>query len=497
MTKHPAELKDITWQTIECPYCDHSFAIDCPTSDPTAPHEIWALPYARDVKIFDPLPDEDKSQWTEIGKDFFGSINYEKFFGILHMEEGWRVRYRVVRCPDCRMLMDIFLNLTSQRRLSDMWPHLLSESPDGRIQPAPPSSMLNKLFGNTFFMGMFLILLYVVSFVSQIRSYSQELTFDSHRFLVETLPLILVRGIAVICLLILLSVRGSLIALFRDRQALSELFHIKDEVIGYWSNFAVSRFTGYQNEERFFTPNSVMLLGGVLSCVILGVTGVIVRFGAPVATPSPGVVAGVMEVVFWLIIAFAFGIVVWNLTVVPMYILSLMEEVPMRVDFRGRIEGVKVIRQIHRYSNAGIFVLIATVLALSILPMYVAGVAEIRWIIIWTQSALVVCFTILGIRFEIRCRDDQVERVMGATKWMVIFVLYVLVRWGVGVSQTNGWIVGLINWLGIGDARAVREHAELAVFSIMAAYLFIKLSYGRLLVIKGLRENAKKKKLPS
>jgi hypothetical protein len=243
---------------IRCPYCDAGpFPIDYPTANIFLPTEpIVALPYARDVDIFDPdTTGRTNSEWTKIGKDFFGVLNYESI-GILHMEKGWDVRYCVARCPECDKLIDVFANCTKGVRLSEMWPHLLAKDLDGRIKPWRPASTLNRLAEDHFFVLLFFVLVYMGSLTPHIIPYFRQPVFDADRFVAQTAPVCLIRGIVLIALIVLLSVRKRLIGLFRDVPALSALFDICTGLT-YWSNFAVSRFTGYQKEGRG-APNAIM-----------------------------------------------------------------------------------------------------------------------------------------------------------------------------------------------------------------------------------------------
>ncbi len=224
------------------------------------------------------------------------------------MEEGWDVRYCVTRCVQCDMLMDVFVNFTPGLPLSEMWPHLLAVDSVGVIQPSPPSK-LNKLFENGFFVLVFFMSIFFGSLIPEILSYSQALTFDADRFVAQTLPVVLLRWIALTFLLILFSIRSKLIDLFRNSEALAGLLRVKSELLYYWANFAVSCFTGYQLRERLITPNAVMFLGGVSSCIILGLAWLaLVLLGATGFACRRSVLAVVAEATFWMVVAYAYGI---------------------------------------------------------------------------------------------------------------------------------------------------------------------------------------------
>jgi hypothetical protein len=472
--KRPPRIKE-----IHCPYYDGTeLSIDYSTASTDAPlKEMEALPYARDVEIFDPDPNaqgKTNSDLTKIGKDFFGIVNYESI-GILHMERGWEVYYCVARCPRCQRLIDVFANFTEGKSLSEMWPHLLAkgQSGDGPIIPWRPSGTWNKLSEDPFFVLLFFIMVYVGSLTPDIIPYFRQPIFDVDHFLAQTAVVCLVRGIVIISLLFLLSIRRNLIGLFRNISALSKLFDIK-RGLAYWSNFAVSRFIGYQKEGGF-TVNAVKLIGGFSSVIILCVSWMSVRLGMT-ENYSLDIYSTATGLIFWLVVSYVFGVIVWNLSVVPAYIFRGIRNIPMKVNADGDITGFKVIERSVRYCISGIVILIISAIALSVLPIFLAQLAELRWAIIWAQSALILCFSILIIRFEIKAAKDNVSKAMGATKVILIIVAFILLRYGIGLSQSDGFIIQTIGWLGIMEISAAKKYAELVVFSILAAYLFYRLA---------------------
>lgn len=257
-------------EKICCPYCDHEFPISAPSLGSEALTEpICALPYARDVDIFDPDPNVSgytNGPWTTIGKDFFGVLNYESI-GILHMEKGWQVLYSVARCPQCSRLIDVFANFTAGRRLADMWPHLLGKAANGSIAFWRPRGSFSSWSEDAFFLFLFFLVISVGSLVPELLPYFRNPVFDSERFRIETAPLCWLRGTMVVSLFLLFSLRKKLIGLFRNENALYRLFEIHSG-LAYWSNFAVNRFTGYQRANRPFTLNAVTLLGAASSVFI-------------------------------------------------------------------------------------------------------------------------------------------------------------------------------------------------------------------------------------
>lgn len=74
MKKLRTEQPALSAEGIQCPYCDEPFAIAPPEEAEALTEPIIALPYARDVEIFDPNPNLRSNMngtWTTIGKEFF------------------------------------------------------------------------------------------------------------------------------------------------------------------------------------------------------------------------------------------------------------------------------------------------------------------------------------------------------------------------------------------------------------------------------------------
>lgn len=465
----PAEL-----HSIRCPYCDQEVDISLRTAEgtrlPVEKAELKALPYARDVEIFDQDPHAEgktNSQWTKIGEDFFGGLNYESI-GILHMEKGWQVRYCVARCPQCARLIDVFANLTPEKTLAAMWPHLLGKSPNSNsIKPWRPKGTFSTWSEDTFFVLLFFLVIGVGSLLPDLMPYFRQPVFDSDRFRIVTAPIFWLRGTMIVSLFLLLSLRKKLIGVFRNEVALSRLFAIQTG-LAYWSNFAVSRFTGYQRENKLFTFNAVMVLGGFSSVIIFIATWMIVQLWMAPA-PAPGLYATAAGLVFWLIIAYLFGIVVWNFSVVPVYVFRGIRNIPMRMDTDGEFREFRLIQRAAGYTVAGLVILIGSAIALSLFPIFAAPFAELRVAIIWAQVALIVCFSVLIIRFEIKPANDRIGERKGMLKIILILMSYIAMRYGIGIAQADGWVIQTIGWLGIVETGAAKKYAELVVFSFLAA----------------------------
>lgn len=224
-----AESRDL--HMINCPYCREPFGISLRTADgdllALEDAEIEVLPYARDIDVFDPDPREEgrnNSYFTKIGRDFFGGLNYERI-GILHMEPDWDVRYCVARCTKCKMLIDVFVNLTRDKRLGDIWPHLLRRSPDNdhHIILWRPTDIVDRIFGQPVLVFVFLLLLFGGSLAPQLMSFTVQTPSDADRLAEQLVPALITRFIVLVTAFALVCLRSGIIDVFSDEKW-SDLF---------------------------------------------------------------------------------------------------------------------------------------------------------------------------------------------------------------------------------------------------------------------------------
>ena len=456
---------------LQCPYChgdpfnirfDSTEAKEASPeakADETPPHEVEALPYARDIGKFDPPkgepderrgkePDELRGRWGKVGEDFYGEVSWESI-GILHWERGQEIYYCVARCPDCQELLDVFANFTEGRKLSDIWPHLLGRSSEDphHIKIYEPKSKLSQWFGKKGFVLAFLMLVYLGSIIPNMVPYFQQSVFLFDRFWEENSSTLLLRGIVILALLLSLLLRRRYIQLFRDEKSLDSLFKIREPRRGliYWINFAVSRFVGYQKEGRLISLTQIMVVGGLSSSIILFGAWILARTGILEANTSQNSYVMLAELVFWLIVSYIFGIIAWNMSAVPIYILKGLKKVPMHLDPQGQFDNLKVIERIGAYSALGIFILMVTVISLATLPIFVPGFQEPLWVIVWAQFALIFFYSVIT-KFALpsnKVRKKAIREVI------VLILAYVLLRVGIGTSQTDGPIVQAVQSLGI------------------------------------------------
>jgi len=478
---------------LQCPYCDGDpFTIRFDSTeaqkaspeakvDETPPHEVEALPYARDIGKFDPPnkkpderrgkdPDELRGRWGKVGEDFFGEVSWESI-GILHWERGQEIYYCVARCPDCQKLLDVFANFTEGRKLSDIWPHLLGRSSEDphHIKIYDPKSKLSQWFGKTGSVLAFLMLVYLGSIIPNMFPYFQQSVFLFDPFWEENSSTLLLRGMVILALFLSLLLRRRYIQLFRDEESFAILFKIREPRRGliYWINFAVSRFVGYQKEGRLFTLTQIMVVGGLSSSIILFGAWILARTGILEASTLQNSYVMLAELVFWLIVSYIFGVIAWNMSAVPIYILKGLKKVPMHLNPQGEFRNLRVIERIGAYSALGIFILMATVIALATLPIFVPGFQEPLWVIVWAQFALIVFYSVIA-KFALASNKVRTKAIIEV---ILLILAYVLLRVGIGTSQADGPIVQAVQSLGIITSTSVKPVVELLIFVVPSLYL--------------------------
>lgn len=406
---------------IKCPYCNTHIKPNAPTDASGARLEqVIALPYARDVDIFNPGEDDLHSEWTKIGQDFFRFVNYERI-GILHMENDWRIQYCVARCPnqDCQGLMDVFANFTTDHLLSEMWPHLLTRHTTD-IQHNDLLAQLFQLPRNTFFILLSLFLAFTCSITP---SYFQQARF--RQFLVDNSQIIFIDILMVFSITLLFFTRNKLLQLFKDERRFSHLFKVKTGLV-YWSNFAVSRYMGYRKNERP-SINAVMVFGGLPSSIILFITWILARSGILAANISQSHYAMFAELGFWLVISYLFGKLVWTMSVMPHYVLGGIKYIPMDLTPADDFRNLDIIKEICTNSMHAIYMLVITVIVLSTLvllwtfPMYV-------WIMLWAQLTIMFWFGVIILRFFVKPAAGIITKCVEIMRIIGVIALYVFVR---------------------------------------------------------------------
>lgn len=511
---------------IPCPYHDRKGEFHI-TFDPTEAKEIEALPYgkaeevevealpyARDIGPFDPDlpkeidelrgkdPDELRGKWSQVGKDFYPGLSYERI-GILHWEQAQKIYYCVARCTQCHELLDVFVNFTKGKTLSKIWPHLLGESDEDPEDPHLLSRLFKKsrLFDNDLFRTnlflhdlvvlAFLILIYLVSIVPSMILYFQESVFLFNLFLEDNYATLLLRGIVIFALFLLLALRRRNIQLFRDEKSLrkfSDLFKIRrkerSKLITYWLRFAVCRFVGYQKKGRLISWTQVMIIGGLSSSIILFITWLLARAGI-LETDSPqNSYAMFAELAFWLIVSYGYGIVGWNVSAVPIYILEGMRKVPMNLDPRlWQFDNLKIIELIGLYSGLNISILIFAIWLLGALPVFIPGFEEPLWVIVWAQFTLIFFYCVIK-KFSLPSNKIRRDAVI---QTILIILVYVLFRVGIGTAQTDGLIIQAVRSLGIIPSTLIKPSIEFLAFvvpSLTLLWLLFRAMNGKFKEIK-------------
>jgi hypothetical protein len=104
-----------------------------------------------------------------------------------------------------------------------------------------------------------------------------------------------------------------------------------------------------------------------------------------------------------------------------------------------------------------------------------------------------VCFSVLIIRFGIWNQADTVKRSVGAIELFGIIAIFIFTRIGIGFSGADGFLFGAARWLGLSGVDAIKNYAELILFSVIAGYLFRRLA--RDVMCKEIEETVKRNRL--
>ncbi|MGH9906233.1 MAG: hypothetical protein ACRD8U_11715 [Pyrinomonadaceae bacterium] len=173
------------------------------------------------------------------------------------------------------------------------------------------------------------------------------------------------------------------------------------------------------------------------------------------------------ELGFWLIVSYIFGIIAWNISAVPIYILKGLKKVPMYLNPQGEFSNLEVIERIGAYSALGTFILMVTVISLATLPIFVRGFQEPLWVIMWAQCALIFFYSVIT---QFALPSNKVRK-----KALIVVILlilaYVFLRVGIGTSQADGPIVQAVQSLGIITSTSVKPVVELLIFVVPSLYL--------------------------
>lgn len=248
-----------------CPYCSKSFLIDPPPSlsGCGVSPEVVSLPYTRDIGRFDPAIGDNAGNWSEIGKDFFKVLDYERI-GILRLKPGSIILYRVLRCSCCHYLFDIYANYTPGKTLDEIWPHLFSRKEDGKIRVNPGLVMRQRfLMENP---ALLFILLLFILFISTLPRLLLSSGF--YDFFHANLGDISIRLIALMAASTMMLLVYRIVVIVRDDDRFSKLFQLIDvDLLSYWRNYTMCRFFGAN--QSFLHINQVTFLSGYPSVLIL------------------------------------------------------------------------------------------------------------------------------------------------------------------------------------------------------------------------------------
>ncbi|ABU56492.1 hypothetical protein Rcas_0360 [Roseiflexus castenholzii DSM 13941] len=250
---------------ITCPYCSKSFLIDPPPSlsGYRVSPEVVSLPYTRDIGRFDPAIGDNAGNWSEVGKDFFKVLDYERI-GILRLKPGSIILYKVLRCLYCHCLFDIYANYTPGKTLDEIWPHLFSRKEDGKIRVNPGLVVRQRfLMENPVLLFLLLLFILFISILPRLL-----LSYGFYDFFRANVGNISIRLIALTAASTMILLVYRIVVIVRDDDRFNELFLLVDvDLLSYWKNYTICRFFGVN--QSFLHVNQVTVLSGYPSILIL------------------------------------------------------------------------------------------------------------------------------------------------------------------------------------------------------------------------------------
>jgi hypothetical protein len=239
-----------------------------------------------------------------------------------------------------------------------------------------------------------------------------------------------------------------------------------------------------------FNINGVVLLGGLSSSLILCFVWGLAQSGL-IAGDSLQGVPKYVELGFWLVVAYAAGIVVWNISIIPHYILKGIDIIiGGNLDaFEDGFKNVKIVDRVSTFAALGIAIMLMANQALLIYPIFITPFKEPRWVVLWAQFALILCYCMIVIRFLGKEGHRDLDKIP-AILALGIIAIYCGARYAIGNPDNDGIIVEELRSLfNIHEAFPFRESAEAVFFGMVSSYFWFKLI--QLLYPKFLKERKK------
>ncbi len=451
-------------QAIElcCPYCGKKFEVEPPSEKEyeQPPHQVYCLPYTRDIGKFDPKPEEgvlSAACWSEkrIGKDYLSFINFERF-GILRItEKGINIKYRVQRCIDCQSLFDVFANYTPGKTFEQIWPHLFSPDPlTGGIKLYKGENLSVRLVRslgkrlNSNFVGAFIFSLVIfltgwlpyfflsssgmlnfrlskfmdtlLGAPSAINPLISDLNLYEKTNILTTSTFILYFAISAGIMLLLLYFENYL-SYLQTSSDFDELFTLKESKIGlnFWKNYISSRFVGVQLHKGFLPkPSQSDIFAGGISLGLALISWFATQSEKLFESIASGnfylVVFFISELFVWLFIIYFLSIAIFLSLSLSSYVLNGIRKIPMNITPYDNFSLSKPLRVLESYSVN--ILLVSFIIILLILSMS-QMIIEIRWVLVWFELALALLFIAVGLG------SSRNEYIVGA-------ILYLLILYG-------------------------------------------------------------------
>lgn len=205
-----------------------------------------------------------------------------------------------------------------------------------------------------------------------------------------------------------------------------------------------------------------------------GVAGVVIGIGVWATIPSGAfsvhqngytTVANLVELAFWLIVAYYGGICTWRFAEIPVYVLRGIKQIPLRLQTTRQFKNLALLERMGLLSTAGMLTLFITVMGLLLAETFIPALHSSWWIIIGTQIDFIVLYVLIIIALA------------GIPKHQLIpiAIIYLLLQLGFGSIQAPGPLTQMFPSLlshPLGGNLFLYQYCILLLFGFFSSYIF-------------------------
>jgi hypothetical protein len=111
--------------------------------------------------------------------------------------------------------------------------------------------------------------------------------------------------------------------------------------------------------------------------------------------------ARLVELLFWLVVAYFSGVAAWIVGEIPIYILRGLKRIPMHLKAIDHFRNIQVVEKVGLLSAVGVSIMFLFVISIAALQEFTSlsqtAVWDTGWVIIWAQLAFVGLYTGIAI----------------------------------------------------------------------------------------------------